>query len=339
MELNERKKMILKAIVDAYIDRGEPVGSRYLVDNCRINLSAATIRGIMNELEGLGLLEQPYTSAGRVPSGYGYRVYVDNLMQSYLLSSREIKEINESLSVKIAGLDKLVEQAAKLMSALTSLMSVSMTPRMHTGAVARFECVYIDSNNFLLVIITSPNIVKTKYIHSGIGFEPATIVLLGRLLNEFLAGKTMDMISLPVMLEIERALGGYSFLLQPVLKIVYEVMGDIEESKLYVDGMANILRQPEFRDVENVREVIGLVENKDELARIISEAQSGAVNVYIREGGTVSTKADMSFIFKNFTLGGQVIGTVGVIGPKRVDYSRIIAQLEYLAENIADAIE
>ena len=341
MELSDRKKLILKAIVDTYIEKCEPIGSKYLVDYYNIGLSPATIRNTMNELEQLGLLEQPYTSAGRIPSSLGYRVYVDNLMQNYRLTSNEIKEIreiNEHLNIKISSLDKIIEQAAKLMSMLTSLMSVSMTPKIISVNIVKFEIFYIDANNFLLVIITSVNIAKTKHIYSKTEISTEVLSLLSTILNDNLINIDISTVSLPTIVNMETMMGSYSAIISPVLKTIYEAITDINNAQVYIDGMINLLNMPEYHDIEKAKNLINLIENKNSLTKLLSEAKQDELSIVIGEENTITNSGDSSLIFKTFSLGDKVMGAIGVIGPKRMDYSKVIAKLEYFSKNMSDII-
>ena len=338
MELNDRKKLILKAVVDIYIERCEPVGSKFLADY-HINLSPATIRNTMNELEQLGLLEQPHTSAGRVPSSLGYRVYVDDLMQRYKLTSGEIKQITENLNIKISRLDKIIEQAGKLMSSMTSLMSFSMSPKSNSVSIVKIDCVYFDMNNFLLVILTSVSIVKTKHIYSKLHVSEEILDYLKKILNANLADVDIYKVSLPLILSMESMMGDHSGIIQPVLKIIYEAVREINASQIYIDGALNLLNMPEYRDLEKAKNLINLLENKNGITEIFSQSEKDSLNIYIGDENEITSVGDSSLIFKTFSLGSEILGAIGVMGPKRIDYSKTIATLEYLAEIMAEMIK
>ena len=338
LELDERKKLILKAVVDTYIEKCEPVGSKYLADYY-INLSPATIRNTMNELEQLDLLEQPHTSAGRIPSSLGYRVYVDDLMQSYELTSSEINEIIENLNIKISRLDKIIEQAGKLMSSMTSLMSVSMTPKSNAVSIVKIDCVYFDPNNFLLVILTSVSVVKTKHIRSRIAINEEVLDYFKKILNANLVNVDIDTVSLPLILGMETMMGAYSEIISPILKVIYEAVREIDESQIYIDGAANLLNMPEYHDVEKAKSLINLIENKDGITEVFSQSEKDSLNIYIGAENAITSGGDSSLIFKTFSLGGDIVGTIGIMGPKRIDYSKIIAKLEYFAESMAEMIK
>ena len=339
MELSERKKLILKAVIDTYIEKCEPVGSKYLAEYYNISLSPATIRNTMSELEQLGLLEQPHTSAGRIPSSLGYRVYVDNLMQSYALTTNEIREITENLNIKISRLDKIIEQAGKLISSMTSLMSVSMTPKSSSVSIVKIDCVYFDANNFLVVILTSASIVKTEHIHSRLELSEEILAYLKQVLNANLANADISAVPLPVILNMEAMMGAHSGIISPVLKAVYEAVREISESQVYIDGAANLLNMPEYHDLEKAKSLIKLLENKSGITEIFSQSERDSLNIYIGDENQITSSGDSGFIFKTFSLGGEVLGAIGVMGPKRMDYSKIIAKLEYFAEGIAEIIK
>ena len=336
MDLSERKRQILKAVIDAYIDRGEPVGSKYLADSLELSLSAATIRGAMNDLEQMGLLEQPYTSAGRVPSTLGYRVYVDQLMESYRLSAAEINQINETLKQRLTGLGEIVERSAQLVSSMTSMMSVSMKPTAALSTVIRFEAIHLDAHNFLLVLVMNANIVKTKHVRIEVPADISLTAKLAIVLNENFSNLTSDNITLPVILKAEAEMGAYSPLIAPMLRIIHETLGEVENAKLYIDGIANLLNYPEYHNIERARSIVALAEQKDELLKLFSAPKSGSLSVYIGNEINITTAGESSVIFKTFSAGPEITGAIGVIGPKRMDYSKIIAKLEYLSKNIED---
>ena len=339
MELNERKRNILRAIVEAYIERGEPVGSKYLTETAGVNLSSATIRNVMAELEQLNLLEQPHTSAGRVPSTLGYRVYVDSLMQSYMLTAGEIDHIKENLGAKLSDLNKLAEQASKLISSLTSLMSVSMTSKISACTISRFDAIPMGSGEFLLVLITSAGLVKTQYIRSERELEGDTLPALCRVFNENLQGVPPDEITLPLILRLKKGMGLYSFLVSPILNIIYDTVTEIDDARLYIDGITNLLKCPEYHDMSKAYEILRLVDEKEDLISLLSGSARDGLNVFIGDENRITTQGASSFLFKTFALGSQTLGVIGVIGPKRMDYSKSAATLEYLSEKMAEIIK
>lgn len=338
-ELSERKKQILKAIIDVHIRLGEPVGSKFLTQNEQIALSSATIRNEMAELEEMGYLEQPHTSAGRVPSRAGYRLYVDSLMNRYPVTQRETEELNTLMRQKIDALDKMLEQAGKMVSLLTGYTSLTMTAGGAGGAVRRFDAVWLDENSFILVMTMDGEAVQSKTVHTG---HPASREALARLcdvLNETIAGITPEQINLPRMMAMEGAMGSDAPLIAPVIKCVYEVIGASGGGDLRFEGVNRMLQYPEFADVERIREMFDVLENKDEIMDVMTAAQSDRVNVLIGGETTVRTMANSTLVFRNLTENGRVIGAIGVIGPCRMDYSKVVTLVEAMTERVTQMLD
>ena len=335
-ELSDRKKMILKAIIDTHIDNGEPVGSKFLTLNKQITLSPATIRNEMAELEYLGYLEQPHTSAGRVPSEQGYRFYVNALMQNYRLTANELNEINNLFAAKIEELDKILDCASKIMSMLTNYVSLTVKPKPQMIVVARFKIISLDEASFLLVIITGTGIIKTRYIHVTFELNDELLQKFENVLNRFLINITMDMITLPIIMEIEKCLPECEVLVGPVIKSVYEVVNELDGGDLKFDGVNKLLQYPEFMDIERLRELLAVLENKEEILNIVSQSKQDIVNIIIGSENSVEIMQKSTLIFKTIKSGGRIVGAIGVLGPRRMDYSKVVTTVEYLARNIAD---
>lgn len=338
MELSERKKQILRAVVNSYIDTGEPAGSKYIAGNYGISLSSATIRNEMAELEDLGYLEQPHTSAGRIPSTLGFREYVNNLMDMYNLTVDEVRTINDSLSPKLTQLDSIIEQAGRLMSQLSNLTAVALMPKPSEAAVTRFEIVPVEPYSFLLVMICSNSTIKTRHVRVSYEMNADVLRQLVIVLNEGMAGKNADAVSLPVIMAMERAMGAYSPLINPILKVVYSAISEDDRSQLFVEGINNLLKYPEYHDVNKAREIIELFEQKEPLVKMLDTARTNAMNVFIGDEHTITSLGDTSLVFKTFEAGDNMVGAIGVMGPKRMDYSKVIARLEYFSHNIKGLI-
>jgi len=336
MELNDRKKKILKSIVDTYISSGEPVGSKYLSDSMGLNVSSATIRNEMSELERLGLLEQPHTSAGRVPSSRGYRVYVENLMNDYYLSLEEISVLNEIMNSKIKRLNTVIEDITRVLSETTDYTAFAYTTKSSAGTVKRFEGVLLNKNSFLLVMVTSSDNVKTQQVKSEYTINQDVLNLLLKVLNENLAGVAADSISMEVFYKMQDILGVYSDVLTGIIKTVIAVIREEEESKIYLDGMSNLLKYPDFSDIEKTRTVLSLLEEKQALLSLINEnsGDRDGLNVLIGDGTLRQGLDSTSFVYHKFNIGDNMTGVFGLIGPHRMDYSGVIARLEYVVKNL-----
>ena len=336
MDINERKKMILKSIIDTYISSGEPVGSKYITEHLGIPVSSATVRNDMSELEHMGYLEQPHTSAGRIPSSSGYRMYVDSLMNRYRLTMEEIQVIDELLGSKLSEMNNIIEDATRFFSDTTNYAAVSITSKPKKGTVKRFEGILIDSHNILIVMITSTNLTKSRQIKTEVEIDTATLALIVRVLNESLADVRLENINIPLIVHIENQLGAYRQVFSPIVRAVYEVISEIDRFDVRLDGVSNLLRYPEFADVIKARSILSALEEKRQLISMLAQAKDG-INVYIGDDSLPGSMNDASIIFHTFDIDGGMVGAVGLIGPRSMDYSKVMAQLEYFTKNLTGA--
>ena len=341
-QLSERKKLILKAIIEAHIEHGEPVGSNYLMKNKGINYSSATIRNEMAELEDMGYLEQPHTSAGRVPSELGYRFYVDTLIEDYDLTAREIGELNSTLTEKRAELDHILSSAMELASSMTNYPALAVKPRFHGFTVKKYSLVSVDEYNFVLVMITSTGETKTRNLRSDREVPPEAASMMTELLNRHLVGIRGNEITLDVVLEMERQMGAYSFIVSPIAKVIHETVSSDTGGELMVEGVNKLLSYPEYSDVERLQDMLSLFESKDDLLDVISDGSEedtdDSVKVIIGSENVVKTMDNSTLIFKPIVQGGKTVGVIGIIGPTRMDYSRVIAMINRLTEGISEVM-
>ncbi len=335
-ELSERKKQILKAIVDAHIADGEPVGSKYLMERGQFPFSSATIRNEMAELESLGYLEQPHTSAGRVPSERGYRFYVDSLVEHYAMTAREIYQINELLKEKMAELDHILLTASKVASNLTNYTAFAIKPRAARVTIRRFDAVYLDDTTFILVLVTSGSRVKTKTVRLSDmpPLSQSVTDLLAAVCNEHLHDLSANEITLPMMMEMERAMGDRAALVSVAVKVIYEAMSELDEGELKVSGMDRLLEYPEFNDPDRMKEVLGAIENQDDILRMVSDPEREGVNVVIGSESSVKVMDHSALVYKPIVKDGKTIGAIGVLGPSRMDYAKVLATIEGISGNI-----
>lgn len=333
MDISERKKLILKSIIDTYISSGEPVGSKYITEHIGFPVSSATVRNDMSDLEEMGLLEQPHTSSGRIPSSTGYRMYVDSLMNRYRLTMEEINVIDELLGSKLTEMNTIIEEATKLLSDSTNYAALSITSKPKKGTVKRFEGILIDSYNILIVMITSTNMTKTRQIKTDVEIDTATLTLIVRVLNESLADVRLENINLALIMHIETQLGAYREVFSPIVRAVYEVISEIDHFHVHLDGVSNLLRYPEFADVIKARSILSALEEKRQLIGMLAQAKDG-INVYIGDDSLPGSMNDASIIFHTFDIDGGIVGAVGLIGPRRMDYSKVMAKLEYFTRNL-----
>ena len=332
-ELSRRKKQILRSIIEAHISLGEPVGSKYLVTSAEIPFSSATIRNEMAELEAMGYLEQPHTSSGRIPTKAGYRFYVDSLMESYKLTASEIVTLNNMLKNKIGELDSILQSASKLVAAMTNYPTVSVKTESEENYVSRFSYMMLGDNDFLLVMRLSDGSVKSKHIKTEITLSETILDTLTELLNEHVANVDPQTITLPMMMQLEKRLGDAGKLVDIAIKAVYETTVGVDDSNIRFEGVGKLLEYPEFSNVEQMKNVLKMIEDKDNIINIMKEGDADKVNVVIGEDD--EKIADHSaFIFRKLVVDGKIVGAIGVIGPSRMDYSKVVSTVEYLSEQI-----
>ncbi len=338
-KLNERKKLILKAIVEAYIANGEPVGSKYLTTNKQIACSSATIRNEMAELEEMGYLEQPHTSAGRIPSEAGYRFYVDQLIDRYNLTQSEIDELKTALRQKRSELDAIMQTAAALAAKLTNYTALSVKPRQARITVNRFEIMRLDETTAVLIMLIGGT-VKTKYIRSGRPIPPDAAMLLAGALNAKLTGLTADEITMPILMETERIMGEYDFLVSPVVKAVCETISVFDGGELRFEGINKLLSFPDYYDMDRLREMLALFEKKETLLEVLSDEtrKDDQVQVFIGRENVVKVMDNSTLVFKTVSQNGRPVGAIGIIGPTRMDYRRVIATIDSLTRSVTDAL-
>lgn len=328
MELSERKRQILRYVIDAYIRSGEPVGSKALA--LQMNLSSATIRGEMNELESLGFLTQPHTSAGRVPSDEGYREYVANLMARYRLSVDEIAILDSLLDQRLSEFCEVLEESTRLLSHMTRYAAVSLSAKEETGSVQDLQCIYVNEHSFLLIVIFSDGTTHTHQEHAAHPFSREELSLA--------AGEARGRFSAKSCREIMDALSAPSgeqlgILPAMIYHALYQVLAGRRRYRVDVAGLSNLLQYPEFSDLDRTREVLSFLEEKERLVRHLTENHHGEISISIG-GGKAPTLSDTSMIVRTFRMGDDVVGALGIIGPKRMEYSGTLARLEYLTRRI-----
>lgn len=346
MELDERKLKILKAIVRNYLETGEPVGSRTISKYTDLNLSSATIRNEMSDLEDMGYIIQPHTSAGRIPSDKGYRLYVDNMMQekSDELSKQqqEITEMKEFLTEKVEKVEELLQNTAKLLANNTNYATMVSTPRF-AKRLKFIQLSLVDSEKLLCVVVLEGNVIKNKIVTLSKDIDEETILKLNILLNSTLNGLTIEEINLGIISRITGQAGEQMELVRHVLEIIAEIVGSDDDMKIYTSGTTNILKYPELSDSSHASELINVLEEKQQLTSLISGGSSGEENtgiqVYIGNETPVKTMKDCSVVTMTYEIEDGVQGTIGIIGPKRMDYEKVVENLKTVKEQLDEAFK
>ena len=332
-ELDERKRKILKAIIQTYLDTGEPVGSRTISKYTDLNLSSATIRNEMSDLDELGYILQPHTSAGRIPSDMGYRLYVDELMKE---KEQEVSEIKEMMIEKTDRMEKVLKQVVKVLASNTNYATMITGPAYHHNKVKFIQLSKVNEEQLLAVIVTEGNLVKNQIIHLDGAIDDEQILKLNLLLNTQLNGLTVEEISLGMITKLKEQAGVHSGVVSRVLDTIAEsISSDAEEVPVYTSGANNIFKYPELSDSSKASELISAFEEKKLLVDMIRDTgpdptENTGIQVYIGNEGPISTMKDCSVVTASYDLGEGMKGTIGIIGPKRMDYENVVDNLKTL---------
>ncbi len=336
--LSERKKQILKAIVDAHIEGGGPVGSKYILQNQQLACSSATIRNEMAELEEMGYLEQPHASAGRVPSELGYRFYVDSLIEHYVMTAHEVAQINDLLRNKMGELDQILTAASRLASNLTNYTGIAIKPKISSVSISKFEAIYLEPNHYILVAVAA-SAVKSKHIRGHGSYTQSSVARLASLFNRYLVGVSADRITLPMIVEMEREMGEDYAMVGPAIKVVYDILSELDQGEMRVSGINHLLQYPEYSDVEQLQELLGTLEKKEDILNLVSRNANDGINVVIGSESEVKVMNNSALVFKPIVKDGKTLGAIAVLGPRRMDYAKVLATLEGLTGNIANIIQ
>lgn len=335
-ELSERKVKILDAVIRNYLETGEPVGSRTISKYTDLNLSSATIRNEMSDLEELGYIVQPHTSAGRIPSDKGYRFYVDHLMKE---KEREVSEMKELVIEKTEKMEQMFKQVAKLLAANTNYATLVSAPSYHMNKIKFIQLSAVNENQLLAVIVMNSNIVKNQIIDIEEPLDNETLLKLNILLNSSLNGLALQEINLGTIAKLKEQAGIHSSIVGDVLDTLAQTLSENEDLEIYTSGATNILKYPELSDAESVTNLLSTFEEKDELQQLVNESLSGdgeetGIQVYIGDEAPIRTMKDCSVVTATYDLGEGVKGTIGIVGPKRMDYEKVVTNLKTLKSQL-----
>lgn len=329
-ELDERKVKILDAIIRNYLATGEPVGSRTISKYTDLNLSSATIRNEMSDLEELGYILQPHTSAGRIPSDKGYRFYVDHLIRE---KDREVTEMKDFVIEKTEKMEQVLKQVAKLLANNTNYATMVTAPSYHNNKIKFIQLSQMDDGQILAVVVLNSNIVKNQVIAVEEKFDSETLLKLNILLNTGLNGLSLQEINLATITRLKEQAGIHSTIVSDVMDALAEALSEGEDLQIYTSGTTNILKYPELNDSEKITNLLSTFEEKEELASLVTETFSNeetGIQVYIGNEAPIQTMKDCSVVTATYELGEGVKGTIGIIGPKRMDYEKVMDSLKTL---------
>ncbi len=336
MEIDARKMKILQAIVRNYLETGEPVGSRTISKYTDLNLSSATIRNEMADLEELGYILQPHTSAGRIPSDKGYRLYVDTMMAE---KEQEVNEMKELLLEKEEKMDAMLKRVAKVLANDTNYAAMISAPAVQGNKVKFIQLSRVDKHQLIAVIMVEGNIIKNNIIHVNDYLDDETILKLNIMLNSSLGGLSISEINLAMIARLKQQAGVHEDIISDVIDAVADaIKGEDDELEIYTSGAKNIFRYPELADNQKASEIIDTFEEKQMLSSLVREtltnSESRGIQVYIGEESPVSTIKDCSVVTATYELGEGMRGTIGIIGPKRMDYEKVVDSLKGLMHQL-----
>lgn len=339
MELDERKIKILNSIIQTYLITGEPVGSRTISKYTDLNLSSATIRNEMSDLEDLGYIIQPHTSAGRIPSDKGYRFYVDNLMKEKIAEVDEMKDI---LIEKADKLDHLLKHVAKLLAANTNYATMISAPQYKRNKLKFIQLSRVEESQLLVVVMLEGNLIKNRLIEVDERVSEDEVAKLNILINTFLQGLNLQEINMELIQRMKAQAEGYGQIIGQIIDAVAVVIQEEDDLEIYTSGTTNLLKYPELGDREKASELLYMMEEKKALSELIvdqevsAEENKNPIQIYIGLESPVSTMKDCSIVTATYELEEGVQGTIGIIGPKRMDYKKVVGNLQTMMNQLDD---
>ncbi|NMB33083.1 MAG: heat-inducible transcription repressor HrcA [Clostridium sp.] len=341
MFLDDRKKKILQSIINDYISTAEPVGSRTVARKHKFGLSSATIRNEMADLEEMGYIKQPYTSAGRIPSDRGYRFYVEQLMGTSELTAAEMLSVKSAMDFKINEFNQLLKQVSSIISRITKYASMAATPERKNSILKAVQVVPIERGKALVIVITNAGMVKNSLVKIPKTVQPEFLISISNIFNKKLSGLTVEQINMPVIQELQILTGAPQEVLMPILSGVSDCIEQIDSSEVYLEGAQNMLIHPEYSDIDKVREFLELMDERDLIGKLLNEIaqHNGNISIRIGEENKIAKMRDCSLITTTYSVGNIVIGTVGVIGPTRMEYSKVFAAVEFMKSKIIEEVE
>jgi len=336
MQLSDRKKKILAAIVESYVESAEPVGSKTIAQTSGLGLSSATIRNEMAELTNLGYLEQPHTSAGRIPSALGYRIYVNSLMRRHKLSIEESEHINNSLRQRLQQLDDMISDIGKLASSLTNYPAYALAAATNSVTVRRFDFIFVEASSFIIVLTLSNNSTKSKLVPLPYKITEDELLKLSTAFNMHFTGVSDEDITPQLIASVEFACGDNRGLVSAIAAFVISSLGDANGRRAYIAGTSNILQLPEYQDIGKAQRLMSYLSDPGKLIGIPAPDDNDAgIKIMIGPENVADELKDSSVVVASCDLGEGTQGLFGVVGPTRMDYSKVAARLSFIANGLS----
>lgn len=340
MALGRRKQLILQAIIEDYINTAEPVGSRTVSKKYLTNVSPATIRNEMADLEEMGYIEQPHTSAGRVPSDKGYRLYVDELMDKKALNEQEYEYIRREFMEVVGEIDLLIKQASRILSAMTKYASIVTAPQFKRTSLKHLQLIKVDNCNILAVIVTDAGIIKNSIIRIDNDIEDGILERINKILNHKLMGLSIAELMNIDIAKLEADVGPiieYRQVLNKVLPELLQALRYSERVEVFSDGAANLLDLPEYSDVQKAKDFFNVLNENELLYELLNDV-SNNITVTIGKENKIHQLKDCSLITATYSYNGKIIGSIGVLGPTRMKYSRVISIVDCLTQSLSEIL-
>jgi len=339
MELTERKLKILQAIISDYVKTAEPVGSRTISKKYDLGISPATIRNEMADLEEMGYLTHPHTSAGRVPSDIAYRLYVNALMEKPELSKEEKLVISERLRSGVNEFEKTIEHAASVLSEITNLTSFALTPKKDEDALKFINLLPVDDNTIVLMIVSESGKISNTALNIKVPYSEENLQLLAKTMTYNYKGKTIsEVLKNNIIENFETDLNAMSGLAQDVMPNFMKTLEDMLNVNLYMEGLTNIFDIPEYNDLQKAKSFINMLSQKEDFTRKLIEREDGVI-VTIGEENADDIMNDCALITASYHVDGKLVGKIGVIGPTRMKYGEVTSIIEYLTDNLSDTFK
>lgn len=335
--LTERQKTILKIIIDDYINSAEPVGSRTIAKNKAVKFSPATIRNEMADLEDLGFLIQPHTSAGRIPSQKAYRYYVDNLMEKTHLSESSFLDIRDILFRKKLEIEDIMSSTASILSDLTNYTAIALGPEVFQTVVRNIQLLALNQTTCLCILVTDTGHVEKKIVTIPDNLPVSELEKMTNILNSRLSGTPLYKVANALFTEVAEEFRKYTNYYEQSLEFLEKLLlidGSADRRGVFLKGTSHILSQPEFKDIDNVKKLLTLLEESGQVVDLFN-SRSFKTEVKIGSENLVSEAENCSVFTANYTINGQAIGSIGIIGPTRIDYAKIISLIDYVSDDLS----
>ncbi len=337
MELSDRKQKIMNAIIKTYLETGEPVGSRTISKFSDLNLSSATIRNEMSDLEEMGYIIQPHTSAGRIPTDKGYRLYVDTMMDDKV---QEVMDLKENLREKADKMETLLKSVAKLLANSTNYATMVSGPQYKSKRVKFIQLTEVDESHLLTIVVLDGNIVKNEIIKTDSKVDTEGVAKLNFVLNTCLNGLDVSEMNLAVIQSIKEQAGDHNRIIDSVLNVIGNALTQDDDFEVYTSGATNILKYPELADKENVVKLLDTFEERELITKWqppeTVEDNGHAIQVYIGNETNVESMKDCSMVTATYRVNDGVYGKIGIVGPKRMDYDKVVSTLQTLMNELDD---